>query len=285
MASCGEGAGAGSAAHRALLDRCAPRKALVGTRSSSACAIWVMGQSDHRLHPGVRRRPRRAMEGNDPRGGRREAGVVGRHWSSRGAQSSGSIRRYRLRVDVFGGRSSGPRPRSRAGSAAGWSIYRSDDDGPAARRQRVDLLVKRCRCSPERSCRRPEVVAPLPREALPWRTNASLAASLGAALEIGQAVAPDGIERAIAEAAAAAVGGLLISFDAPYHAHRQEIVDATQLHRMSAIYGAREPEKLLGRRRTRHKQRPLRWQPSWPAGHFGVAMRRICLSSNPQNSN
>lgn len=66
------------------------------------------------------------------------------------------------------------------------------------------------------------------------------AASLGVALEIVQAVAPDGIERAIAEAAAAAVGGLLISFDAPYYAHRQEIVDATQRHRMPAIYGARE---------------------------------------------
>jgi putative ABC transport system substrate-binding protein len=53
-------------------------------------------------------------------------------------------------------------------------------------------------------------------------------------------VAPDGIERAIAEAAAAAVGGLLVSFDAPYYAHRQEIVDAAQRHRIPAIYGARE---------------------------------------------
>jgi putative ABC transport system substrate-binding protein len=66
------------------------------------------------------------------------------------------------------------------------------------------------------------------------------AASLGVALEIIQAVAPDGIERAIAEAAAAAVGGLLVSFDAPYYAHRQEIVDAAQRHRIPAIYGARE---------------------------------------------
>ena len=66
------------------------------------------------------------------------------------------------------------------------------------------------------------------------------AASLGVALEIVQAVAPDGIERAIAEAATAAIGGLLVSFDAPYYAHRQEIVDAAQRHRMPAIYGARE---------------------------------------------
>ena len=65
------------------------------------------------------------------------------------------------------------------------------------------------------------------------------AAALGVTLEIVQAGPPDGVERAIAEAAAVAVRGLLVSFDAPYFAHRQGIVEAAMRHRVPAIYGAR----------------------------------------------
>jgi putative ABC transport system substrate-binding protein len=63
---------------------------------------------------------------------------------------------------------------------------------------------------------------------------------LGVALEIVQADAPHGTERAISDAAAAAVRGLLVSFDAPYYTHRREIVNAAQRHRVPAIYGARD---------------------------------------------
>jgi putative ABC transport system substrate-binding protein len=66
------------------------------------------------------------------------------------------------------------------------------------------------------------------------------AQTLGVALEIIQADAPDGTERAISDAAAAAVTGLLVSLDAPYYAHRREIVDAAERHRVPAIYGARD---------------------------------------------
>jgi putative ABC transport system substrate-binding protein len=77
------------------------------------------------------------------------------------------------------------------------------------------------------------------RAALAQELRAS-AQTLGVALEIVQADAPDGTERAISDAAAAAVRGLLVSFDAPYYAHRREIVDAAQRHRVPAIYGARD---------------------------------------------
>jgi ABC-type uncharacterized transport system substrate-binding protein len=63
-------------------------------------------------------------------------------------------------------------------------------------------------------------------------------ATLGVTLDIVQA-APDSVERAIAEAAAADVGGLLISLDGPYFNRRQSIVDAAMRHRVPAIYGAR----------------------------------------------
>ena len=76
------------------------------------------------------------------------------------------------------------------------------------------------------------------RAALAQELRAS-AQTLGVALEIVQADAPDGTERAISDAAAA-VRGLLVSFDAPYYAHRREIVDAAQRHRVPAIYGARD---------------------------------------------
>jgi len=66
------------------------------------------------------------------------------------------------------------------------------------------------------------------------------AQTLGVAVEIVQADAPGGTERAISDAAAASVTGLLVSFDAPYYAHRREIVDAAQRHRVPAIYGARD---------------------------------------------
>jgi putative ABC transport system substrate-binding protein len=65
------------------------------------------------------------------------------------------------------------------------------------------------------------------------------AATLGVTLEIVQATAPDGVEREIAAAAAADVRGLLVSFDAPYFAHRPRIVEAAMQHRVPAIYGAR----------------------------------------------
>jgi len=66
------------------------------------------------------------------------------------------------------------------------------------------------------------------------------AQTLGVAVEIVQADAPGGTERAISDAAAASVTGLLVSFDAPYYAHRREIVDAAHRHRVPAIYGARD---------------------------------------------
>ena len=77
------------------------------------------------------------------------------------------------------------------------------------------------------------------RAALAQELQAS-AQTLGVALEIVQADAPDGTERAISDAAAAAVRGLLVSFDAPYYTHRREIVNAAQRHRVPAIYGARD---------------------------------------------
>jgi putative ABC transport system substrate-binding protein len=67
----------------------------------------------------------------------------------------------------------------------------------------------------------------------------SSASTLGVTLEIVQADAPDGVERVIAQAAAAGVRGLIVSFDAGYAAHRQEIVDAAIRHRIPVIYGAR----------------------------------------------
>jgi putative tryptophan/tyrosine transport system substrate-binding protein len=67
----------------------------------------------------------------------------------------------------------------------------------------------------------------------------SSASALGVTLEIVQADAPDGIERAIVQAAATGVRGLLVSFDAGYAAHRQAIVDAAIRHRIPVIYGAR----------------------------------------------
>lgn len=64
------------------------------------------------------------------------------------------------------------------------------------------------------------------------------AAKLGVTLEIVQAATLDGVERAIAEAAANG-SGLLVSFDASYFTHRQMIVDTAMRHRVPAIYGAR----------------------------------------------
>ena len=65
------------------------------------------------------------------------------------------------------------------------------------------------------------------------------AQTLGVALDIEQADSLDDAERAIANAAAA-VSGLLVSFDAPYYAHRREIVDSARRYRVPAIYGARD---------------------------------------------
>ena len=67
--------------------------------------------------------------------------------------------------------------------------------------------------------------------------GAALAQELRVSAQTGFAEAPDGTERAISDAAAAAVTGLLVSFDAAYYAHRREIVDAAQRYRVPAIYG------------------------------------------------
>ncbi len=78
-----------------------------------------------------------------------------------------------------------------------------------------------------------------PRRAALARELETSATALGVTLEIVQAGAPDGVEQAIAEAAAIGVGGLLVSFDAPYFTHRPAIVEAAKRHRVPTIYGAR----------------------------------------------
>ena len=83
--------------------------------------------------------------------------------------------------------------------------------------------------------------SPLYRPDGAWaRELGATAGALGVTLDVVHADAPDGTERVIAESAAAGIGGVLVTFDGQYVAHREAIARTALRHRMPAVYGLPE---------------------------------------------
>jgi len=68
----------------------------------------------------------------------------------------------------------------------------------------------------------------------------ALAGTAGVSLDVLQADAPEGTERAMAEAVANGIGGVLVTFDGQYLAHREAMARSALRHRLPAIYGLPE---------------------------------------------
>ncbi|HJQ56405.1 MAG TPA: ABC transporter substrate-binding protein [Vineibacter sp.] len=92
-----------------------------------------------------------------------------------------------------------------------------------------------------RACALTSGTSPIYRPGTAWARELEAAAgTLGIRLDVVQADAPDGTERAMAEAVAGGVGGLLVTFDGHYLAHRETVARAALRHRLPAIYGVSE---------------------------------------------